>query len=743
MFPYIQPVSLKAGICNVRFYKFYNFAVSPNLLTMKKILSLLLSLFVLISFSRADEGMWLPSLIGQTKLADMRAKGLKLTADDIYSINKASLKDAIVRFGGGCTAELISGQGLLITNHHCGLGQIQAHSSVEHDYITDGFWARSKSEELPNKGLSVSFLVRMDDVTAEALKEVTDNMTEAERTKQINENKKEIIKKAIEGTHYRASVESLYYGNQYFIFVYEVFTDVRLVGAPPASIGKFGGDTDNWAWPRHTGDFSMFRIYAGKDNKPADYSPENVPYQSKKSFTISLKGVKENEFTFIYGFPGRTYEYLVSDAVKYLAEYGNPHKIKLRTMRIDIMNEEMAQDKEVRIQYMSKQAGVANAWKKWQGETKGVIRLQTVAKKQAAEKQFAQWAADKPQYTHVLPTFTKFYAELHPYAFARDYYSEAVWAIEMLKFAGTFNVLTDTTSTLPDTEKVAQLTERTDAFFKDYYLPIDKKVFAAVMKEFVVNVPEKFWPEGLRGEMNYFNNDMDEVADFLFSRSLFISKNSVLDLLKKEAAQRNADLQNDPAFTAYNAFMRVYNEKINKPYNELNEQIELLYRTYMKGLMEWQKDKIFYPDANSTLRLAYGKVAGYYPLDGVYYLPYTTLEGIMEKDNPEIYDYDIPEKLRQLYASKDYGKWAVNGTVPVCFIATNHTTGGNSGSPVLNANGSLIGLNFDRTWESTMSDVVYDPAFCRNIALDIRYALFVIDKVAGAGYLLDEMKFEK
>ena len=703
---------------------------------MKRLYSLFL-LFILISTSLiADEGMWLPSLI-KDRIADMQKNGFKLTAEDIYSINRASLKDAIVHFGGGCTGELISDNGLLITNHHCGFGQIQSHSSVEHDYLKDGFWAMSLNEELPNKGLSVKFLVRMEDVTDKILSGYKPNLTENERAEIVRVNSLSVIAAAKLNTSYEARVEALYYGNQYFLFVYETYTDVRLVGAPPSSIGKFGGDTDNWMWPRHTGDFSIFRIYAGKDNNPAAYSKDNIPYKPKKFFPISLKGVKEDDFTLVYGYPGRTQEYLMSDAVKYIAGISNPNKINLRTMRLDIQKEEMSKSAEIRIKYASKNASVANSWKKWQGEAKGIVRLNTVNDKVEFEKTFSAWAKDKPEYSGLINEISATYKKLEPFAFVNDYHGEAINANEIIRFAGTVYSAALKNSKMTPELSAQNISAIMEDFYKDYYLPIDKKSFIAIVGEYYKNVPEKYQPKYFTDKMAEYKT-IDSFATYIFDNSIFSSKEKALRFITDGVAPGKFD--NDPAVVMYKEFNDYYTKNVKPVFDGLNNNLNLLYRTYMRGQMEFNKEKTFYPDANSTLRITYGKVKGYVPLDGVYFKHSSTLEGIMQKDNPQIYDYNIPQKLRDLYARKDFGRWAVNGTVPVCFIATNHTSGGNSGSPVLNAKGELIGLNFDRVWEGTMSDVAYDPDMCRNISLDIRYVLFVIDKLAGAQRLIDEMK---
>ena len=688
---------------------------------MKRILIALLAVLLAVP-AQADEGMWLPVLINQ-RIKDMRAKGFKLKAEDVYSVNKACLKDAVVLFGSGCTGELVSGEGLLFTNHHCGYGQIQKHSSVEHDYLKDGFWAMNRDQELPNPGLSVSFLEYMEEVTDAVLKGYVEGMTERQRDSVIKVNSQALVAEAVkEGKGLRANVEALFYGNQYFLFVFRTFKDVRLVGAPPSSIGKFGGDTDNWMWPRHTGDFSIFRIYADKDNNPADYSPDNVPYHPKKFFKISTKGVKEGDFTFVYGCPGSTKEYVTSDEVEYTGSVSDPKKIDLRTKRLDIMKKYMGQSQAVRIQYSSKAANVSNAWKKWQGEEKGIRRMKTVEKKKEYQERFKEWAKGT-RYEGLVEKLEALYQKRNPYFLAYEYYNETVRSIELLQIASTVMMI------IRNKEAKDAVAEQ---FFKDYYQPIDEEIFVAMLKAFDSEMSEDFKPEYFKEKLKAYGS-VEAWQKDLYAKSLFTDKEKVLALTKDD----NEAIKKDPAYELYYEFYMWYLNTLRPVINDLNSQIRLAYRDYMQGQMDFEPQKQFYPDANLTLRIAYGNVKGYSPADGIYYKPVSTLKGIIEKDDPNIFDYNIPQKLRDVYAEGGHDDQ------PVCFLATNHTTGGNSGSPVINADGNLVGINFDRVWEGTMSDIVYDPSVCRNISLDIRYLLFNIEQIGHAGYLFDEMVFVK
>ena len=702
---------------------------------------LLLSLAIVLTSAMAfaGEGMWIPMLL-QYNEKEMQEMGMRITADDIYSINHSSLKDAIVLFGGGCTGEIVSDYGLLLTNHHCGYDYIQQHSSVEHDYLTDGFWAMDRSQELPCPGLTVIFLREMRDVTAQVLNEVTSEMTEAKRQATISENIKKIIAKVEKETKYKASVKPFFLGNEYYLLLNEEYTDVRLVGCPPSNIGKFGGDTDNWVWPRHTGDFSVFRVYAGKDGHPADYSAENVPYKPAKHLEISLKGADEGDFAFVFGYPARTSEYLPAIAVNQEANVIDPIAVDLRGKILDIYNTYQEKDKKVRIQYASKHAGLGNGWKKWMGVTEGINHFHGVEKKQAYEKDFMEWCnASRQRYPYIglLNAFDKKYKELEPYRVAYTYLSNAGLNIELIDFAGSFGRLSRVTKETPQEDiddMVASLKNATKAFFKDYHQPIDEEVAKSMLTEYLKQ-PADFRP-GFLNEIK----DVDSYVNELFSKSMFVNEEKVNEFLDGFKASKVKKLQKDPAMKAYQSLIEFYRNDVNPKMAPINKAIDSLQRIYMKGQMVMEPERRFSPDANFTLRVTYGKVEGFKPQDGKTFRHFTTLEGIMEKENPDIYDYVVEPKLKELYNNKDYGRYAdKDGTMHVAFTASVHTTGGNSGSPILNADGRLLGLNFDRCWEGTMSDLVYDPDICRNISVDIRYVLFIIDKFAGAKNLIAEM----
>ena len=700
----------------------------------------LLFFFLIVSVTAfAGEGMWIPMLL-QYNEKEMQEMGMRITADDIYSINHSSLKDAIVLFGGGCTGEIVSDYGLLLTNHHCGYDYIQKHSSVEHDYLTDGFWAMDRSQELPCPGLSVIFLREMRDVTDQVLYQVTDDMTEAKRQANISENMKRIIAEVEKETSYKVSIKPFFLGNQYYLLLNEVYTDVRLVGCPPSNIGKFGGDTDNWVLPRHTGDFSVFRVYADKDGHPADYSADNIPYKPAQHLEISLKGADEGDFAFVFGYPARTSEYLPAIAVDQEANVIDPIAVDLRGKILDIYNEYQEQDKKVRIQYASKHAGLGNGWKKWMGVIEGINHFHGVEKKQAYEKTFMDWCnASRQRYAYIglLRAFEKQYKALEPYRVAYTYFTNAGLNIELIEFAGSFNRLSQVTKETPQEEidkQVASLKKATEAFFKDYYQPIDEAVAKRMLTEYLKQ-PADFRPAFLNDI-----KDVDAFVEQLFQKSMFVSQDKVNAFLDGFKASKAKKLQKDPALKAFQSMLDFYVKDVNPKMAPINKELDSLQRLYMRGQMLMEPERRFSPDANFTLRVTYGKVEGFKPQDGKQYRHFTTLEGIMEKENPDIYDYVVEPKLKELYRKKDYGRYAdKDGTMHVAFTASVHTTGGNSGSPILNADGQLLGLNFDRCWEGTMSDLVYDPAICRNISVDIRYVLFIIDKFAGAKHLVDEM----
>lgn len=704
-------------------------------------------LFIVVA-AKADEGMWLPQLLSKLNEDRMKSLGMKISAKDIYDINSGSLKDAIVSFGGFCTGSVISSTGLILTNHHCGFGAIQNHSTLQNNYIRDGFWAKTYSEEIANKGLFATFIKRIDDVSNLILKGVTANMSEAERQSVIDKNIAEVRKNAIKKPTEENFIRGFFEANQYYLFTTETFNDVRLVGAPPSAIGNFGKDTDNWVWPRHTGDFSLFRIYANKENMPANYSPENVPYKAPKPVTISLKGIKENDFTMVYGFPGRTNEYLYSDAVRQIVELSDPVKINIRTSALQVIDGFMRKDELIKIQYAAKYANIANAWKKWQGEVLGLTKTNAVNKKLLYETEFQKRVNAntglKEKYGSILNDLKTAYNEIEPYSLARDYYGEIINRIELLSLSANLNTLI--TSYTKDgvqgyEKRLPIVLDYLNKFYKEYNSTVDKKLFEVVMP-YYINQQSDFVFDSISHEFLLNDKSAENLASKYY-KSMIIDSAATLNLLKQNAVEVITTLQSDVALKLFTGIQGKYQTNVQEKLNPIQAKINVLQRTYMQAQMEVMKDKTFYPDANSTLRLTYGKVKGYYPRDGVYYQYSTWLDGVMEKYKPGDYEFDVPEKLRELYAKKDYGIYGVNGKMPVCFIATNHTTGGNSGSPVFDAYGRLIGLNFDRVWEGTMSDINYDASICRNIQVDIRYVLFIIDKFAGAKNIIKELNLVK
>ena len=718
---------------------------------MKKVLLL----FLIISFlfqpsSRADEGMWLPLLLKRNE-ADMQKKGCKLTAEEIYSVNNSSIKDAIVSFGGFCTAEVVSPDGLLLTNHHCGFDAVQNHSSVEHDYITDGFWAYSRDKELANEGLFVTFLIRMEDVTDSVLKDVTDAMSEQERSATIAKAIAGItdgVKK--DGSGYDGSVRAFFSGNAYYLFITQTFKDVRLVGAPPSAIGKFGGDTDNWMWPRHTGDFSMFRVYCSPDGKPADYSKDNVPYHPKHFLPLSIAGYQKNDFTFVMGYPGRTERFLPSWGIQQAISMTSPAVVKVRTEKLEIIKEDMEADPAVRIKYISKYNRSSNYWKYFIGQIKGLKRQKVYERKKKSDAEFTAWInadeARKKRYGSVLSDLEKSYTDGQPYVLHRTYLNEAVFqGPEIMDLAFDFTALNDLLTgkeSKPEeiTKMAAKLKEAVNEFFKDYNLPTDKKLFAGLIKLFHTSVPAEQQANIFATAENKFKGDFNKYADWVYDKTIFCSREKLNDFLSSPKAKT---LEKDPGFSLMSAILNNYVENYSPKIRASEQKRAKAMRLYVEGLMKMHADKLFYPDANSTMRLTYGEVLDYIPADAAHYNYYTTLNGIMEKEDSTNEEFIVPRHLKELYEKKDFGQYAENGMVNTCFITDNDITGGNSGSPVMNGKGELIGIAFDGNWEAMSGEIAYDAQYKRCINVDIRYVLFVIDKYAGAKNLIAEMKIMK
>ena len=705
-----------------------------------KLLKLFL-LFFVVQLHAQQGGMWIPSLLKGMNETEMKNLGMKMSATDIYDINKSSLKDAVPHFNGGCTSEVISPKGLLLTNHHCGYGEIQAHSTVENDYLTDGFWAMKMEDELPNKDLEVTFIVKIEDVTTQILNGVDALNTESAKQKKIQENIANLNKSYAKESFQEVKIRTFYEGNQYMLFLTETFKDVRLVGAPPSSIGKFGSDTDNWVWPRHTGDFSLFRIYADKNNRPAEYSKDNVPYTPKHFFPISLDGISEDDFTLVFGYPGRTTEYLPAVAIEQIVKETNPAKIEIRDRALKVTDGFMRKDKAIKIQYASKYASIANYWKKWIGETQGLTKSNAIQIKKDQEAAFQQKvikAGKQAEYGNLLADFEKNYKEILPYTLSRDYFMEVVLRnTELLSLGYKLYQLEQIHNIRGEqafTDRKNNLREGLAEFYKDFNAQVDEKVFEQLIDLYLNQSPQQFIPAHLK------NTNISQLTTSVYKTSKMTTYEGVKQLLDGDTKTILKNLNDDKGYQFVKAISEAFLKEVNPKFEAINTEISALQRTYMKAQLELNKDARIFPDANSTLRVTYGKVKGYEPRDAVAYAPVTYLDGVMEKYIPGDYEFDVSQKLIDLYNAKDYGPYAENGKLPVNFIGTNHTTGGNSGSPAIDAHGNLIGLNFDRVWEGTMSDVYYDPAICRNIMVDMRYVLFIIDKYAGAKNLISEMK---
>jgi hypothetical protein len=715
---------------------------------MKKILLLLMLCITFQSFSTPfDEGMWLPILLKKYNYEKMKKLGLKLTPEQLYDVNNASLKDAIVWFNGGCTGEIVSSEGLILTNHHCGYDAIAQHSTVENNILKNGFWAMTKAQEKNTPAMWVSILVRMEDVTSKvdmALKDVPAEQRQAKMAEVF----KTLTADATKGTHYEATVKDMFRGNEFYLFVFEKFTDIRLVGTPPESVGKFGGDTDNWMWPRHTGDFSMFRIYANKDNKPAPFSMENVPYKPKHFLPVSLKGIKDGDFSMVYGFPGRTNRYETSFGIQLAVDETNPAIVKLRDKRLQLMKEQMDADPAVDLQLSSRYAQIANYWKYYIGQTEQLKRLKVYDQKQAEELEFTRWAASKQEYSSLLENMKKAYAEYRPYNLHRTYINEGIFGSSLAAFATAFIDLDkggDTLSAETKTKIIAGIKARSEGFFKMYNPASDQKILAATLQMFYENIPADQHPAYMK-EILKKSKGKTNAEKFENFAAMVYSKTFMTSREKLDAFLADPDLKmlrKDPAYKYASSFLNNYNEKYAKYGQAFNAAAGKEGKTYIKALREMSPDHIFYPDANSTLRLSYGQVQDYSPKDAVVFSYYTTLEGVMQKEIPGDDEFDVPERVKYLYEQKDFGRYAnEKGELPVAFITNNDITGGNSGSPVINGDGELIGIAFDGNWEAMSGDIAFDKDLKRCINVDIRYVLFLMDKVGGATHLLQEMSLK-
>ncbi len=705
-------------------------------------------LLVILLPVHADEGMWLLPLLEELNLERMEQMGCELSAEDFYSHDKISLKDVIGTLDhGSCTAGIISDEGLILTNRHCGEDEIQSHSSPEHDYLTMGFWAMSKEEELPNPGKTISFVVRMEDVTERVLAMVNQEMTEKERDAEIEEVSDKIIEEAIQDSHYEAFVLPFYEGNVYYMVVLETFRDVRLVAAPPESIGRFGGDSDNWEWPRHNADFCLMRIYMAPDGTPADYSPDNIPYRSKNHLVISTKGYGENDFTLVMGFPGTTDRYLTSARVREIADIENENRIRIRRVALDLIAGDMSADDRVRIQYAAKHSRLSNYYKYSIGQNKYISILQVPGKRKTQEEEFLRWARQdsmrKPAYDHVISDMEEAIRARKEMENALSYLEEIFLlhkAVEVYDFAASaiplyLNNLGFDSGDREEQELIREMKEEARVFFRDFNPPTDRKVASALINQYAIQVEPLYFPGIFSTIHKKFRGDIDRYLDHLYRKSVFADSTRFNKFIQDP---KHKVLLKDPAFLGAFALHYAYIQILDE-YEILEESYAAASRKYIRGLLEMYPDSLFYPDANSTLRISYGTITGYHARDAVDYDYFTTLAGVMEKEDPSNKEFWVPEALKELYREKRYGPYSNDSIMKVCFLTNLDTTGGNSGSPVLNARGEVIGLNFDGNWESLSGDIIYEPAFQRSICVDIRYVLFIIDHYAGARHLVEEM----
>ncbi len=713
---------------------------------MKTNLLYLIAAFLLLgSPARADEGMWLPFEISDALYEEMQRMGLNLTPEEIFSFTQPGIKDAIVSFGGFCTGEVISDQGLVLTNHHCGYGRIQSHSTVDNDLLTDGFWAMTREEELPNEGLFVRFLVQVEDVTDDIVSLLNDDMTEEERSEAIRERSRELSDAATEDTQYTANVRPMFAGNNFHLFIYETFNDVRLVGAPPSSIGSFGGDTDNWEWPRHTGDFALFRVYTAPDGTPAEYDEENIPLQPRHHLPVSIRGVNENDFAMVLGYSGRTERYLTSYGIQYRLEHMYPLRINIRRKKLDIIEEAMAQSDEIRIKYASKHSGISNYWKNFIGMSESLQNLDVASSKRALEDKFAAWAMANPErsetYGHVINEFSNIYEGLKQFHSHNYIFIESMMTgPDVVRVASAFSNLHELLMDEEDNEEaIAAQIERlkgiVERMYRNYDADVDEHLWAAMFRMYAGLVPDEMLPDIFAFIEDAYDNDFEAYAANVYASSIFTNAGRLEAFLEQPDAEV---LDDDPVFKAVSSAYATF-RSINEGISEYNIRLQRAERFFIRGLLAMKPDEPFYPDANGTMRFTYGTVNGYHPRDAVYYDYITTLSGVMEKEDPGHHEFVVPEKLKALYEAGDFGDYAFDDKMVVNFITNNDITGGNSGSPVINADGHLIGVAFDANWEGMSGDILFEHDLQKCISVDARYILFVIDKFAGAGHLIEEM----